>query len=323
MNTLKGVFLGITLGGTLLVNTANAITKEEALAPALAWTGVICATHPEYQSKSGKCDVKIGVYDRTHGKYIAHLQPYTIYEAWKDGKDEKGQWYFGNAKAPDGTDLTFGIAINEKADEKLEETNFDSFYEFNIPILAGIYDRTHGKYVVKNENVILYHVWKDGKDEEGQWYFGSAKAPDGTDLGIGIAIKPHIPKNGFYYKQLGYGTYSATYYENDKPQVTYTITSFGYDSRRIFKFRPPGGYGYDPAPIALYQIAIVDKYYCNVINEGEELSYDEILERARKKHCKVLPSEFSCSFKGAIAFCYPFNDRMARVAAENALYGQY
>lgn len=90
----------------------------------------------------------------------------------------------------------------------------------------------------------------------------------GISLGANLIFGITHPKYGFYYKQLGYGTYSATYYENDKPQVTYTITSAGYDSRRIFKFRPPGGYGYDPAPLGLYQIAIVDKYYCNIINEG-------------------------------------------------------
>ena len=106
----------IFVGGLLVSNAASAITKEEALAPALAWAGVICVTHPEYQSKSGKCDAKIFVYDKTRGEIVSSNEIYTLYDVWKDGIKDGYRYYFGSAKAPDGTVLKFITKIKKHLD---------------------------------------------------------------------------------------------------------------------------------------------------------------------------------------------------------------
>ena len=107
----RNLLLGaIFVGGLLVSNAASAITEEEALNTALGFAGIICATHPEYQSKSGKCDVEVFLYDPSTGEYETYT---TIVKKFgRDGLLDGKRWWYGSV-IKDGKKVHFGLGMSK------------------------------------------------------------------------------------------------------------------------------------------------------------------------------------------------------------------
>jgi len=244
----KNLLLGaIFVGGLLVSNAANAITKEEALSIVLSTASAYCAAHPEYQDKNNTCDV----------------------------------------------------------------------------ILNGIYDYNLDKRIGPKGTLVKIRVSPDGVEDGWRWVYNYAEGDNGK-LSLGYSFKIKKPLNpcevkGWWYKQTGDLTYKAILCKNGKPVVSYEVYTQGYDNDGpIFYLDSPSGGG-DAAPLSLYNVAILDHYYCpKLLRIGEALPQSVVEQRAIECTGWSL-SHFSCVNNGALAACYPYWDESLSGVAARAI----